>query len=168
MPGPDSITARPTGDPSPQPKGAGGRHSAIPDVTVSIVNTSNRRLLLECLRSLSEDPARRASVEIVVLDNASEDGSAEAVAEAFPDVRVMRRDRRDGFGANHNAITRATRSRYVYILNEDTISEPGSLDRIVAYLDAHTQVAAVGPRIVDGEGRQQASAWRLWSVPVAL
>ena len=77
------------------------------DVAVSIVNHGNRELLLACLASLADDPGRRASTEVVVLDNASEDGSVEAVRERFPDVRVLAQPFRAGFGANHNAVIRA-------------------------------------------------------------
>jgi len=127
----------------------------LTDLSVSIVNTNSRELLLACLESL-----RGTNAELVVLDNASEDGSAEAVRERFPDVRVIAQDFRAGFGANHNTVIRATDSRYVYVLNEDTTAGDWALDRIVGYLDAHSRVAALGPRLVYPDGRQQDSAWR--------
>jgi len=127
----------------------------LSDVSVSIVNTSSRELLLACLGSLA-----RADAEIVVLDNASEDGSAAAVRERFPDVRVIAQGFRAGFGANHNTVIRETSGRYVYVLNEDTSAEDWGLDRIVAYLDANPRVAALGPRLVYPGGRRQDSAWR--------
>jgi GT2 family glycosyltransferase len=130
------------------------------DVSVSIVNHVNRDLLLACLASLADDPGRRASVEVVVLDNASGDGSVEAVQERFPDVRVIAQPFRGGFGANHNAIIRATDSRHVLVLNEDTVVEPGTIDRLVDELDAHPRAGAVAPRIVFPDGRRQPSAWR--------
>jgi N-acetylglucosaminyl-diphospho-decaprenol L-rhamnosyltransferase len=133
---------------------------ATPDVSVSIVNTSSRDLLLSCLESLEREASTSVSVEVVVLDNASDDGSAGAVRERFPSVRLIDQPFRAGFGANHNAVIRATRGRYVYVLNEDTVSEPGSFDRMVAYMDAHLRVAALGPRIVYPDGRHQPSAWR--------
>ena len=125
------------------------------DLSVSIVNTNSRELLLACLETL-----RTADGEIVVLDNASEDGSVDAVRERFPDVRVIAQEFRAGFGANHNTVIRATSGRYVYVLNEDTTADDWAFDRIVAYLDAHPRVAALGPRLVYPEGRLQASAWR--------
>jgi GT2 family glycosyltransferase len=127
----------------------------LTDVSVSIVNTNSRELLLACLESLAGVDA-----EIVVLDNASEDGSAQAVRQRFPEVRVIAQDFRAGFGANHNTVIRGTSGRYVYVLNEDTTSDDWGLDQIVGYLDAHPRVAALGPRLVYPEGRQQASAWR--------
>jgi len=95
-----------------------------------------------------------------VLDNASEDGSADAVRERFPEVHVLAQERRAGFGANHNTVIRATEGRYVYVLNEDTTAGDWAFERIVAYLDAHPRVAALGPRLVYPDGRLQDSAWR--------
>jgi N-acetylglucosaminyl-diphospho-decaprenol L-rhamnosyltransferase len=127
----------------------------LTDLSVSIVNTNSRELLLECLETVPRDAA-----EIVVLDNASEDGSAEAVRERFPDVRVIAQEFRAGFGANHNTVIRATEGRYVYVLNEDTTSDDWAFARIVGYLDANPRVAALGPRLVYPNGRLQDSAWR--------
>jgi N-acetylglucosaminyl-diphospho-decaprenol L-rhamnosyltransferase len=127
----------------------------LTDLSVSIVNTNSRELLLACLETLP-----RGRAEVVVLDNASEDGSADAVRERFPDVRVIAQTHRAGFGANHNTVIRATEGRYVYVLNEDTTAEDWAFDRLVAYLDAHPRVAAVGPRLVYPDGSLQDSAWR--------
>ena len=125
------------------------------DLSVSIVNTNSRELLLACLETL-----RGTDAEIVVLDNASEDGSVDAVRERFPDVRVLAQDFRAGFGANHNTVIRSTAGRYVYVLNEDTTAGDWAFERIVEYLDAHPHVAALGPRLVYPDGRLQDSAWR--------
>jgi GT2 family glycosyltransferase len=143
------------------------------DVVISIVNTNGRDYLLECLESLSSlrrADRRRvgADAEIVVLDNASEDGSVEAVRERFPDVRVIAQPFRAGFGANHNAVIRGTSSRYLFLLNEDTQVPPGTIDHLVAYMDAHPKVAVAGPLIRGFDGRQQGSAWRLMTIPVQL
>jgi GT2 family glycosyltransferase len=134
----------------------------VPDVSISLVNTNSRDLLLACLESL-----RGADAEIVVLDNASEDGSAAAVRERFPEVRVIEQRHRAGFGANHNTVIRATAGRYVFVLNEDTTSEDWGFERMVAHLDANPRVAALGPRLVYPDGRPQASAWRFPSPATA-
>jgi N-acetylglucosaminyl-diphospho-decaprenol L-rhamnosyltransferase len=126
----------------------------LTDLSVSIVNTNSRELLLGCLETLPQ------GADIVVLDNASEDGSADAVRERFPDVRVIAQTFRAGFGANHNTVIRATDGRYVYVLNEDTTAGDWAFDRIVAYLDANPGVAALGPRLTYPDGRLQDSAWR--------
>ena len=149
----------------------------MPDVSISLVNTNSRELLLACLDSLhgaggacsagrasaalpATLPAQSVDAEIVVLDNASEDGSAAAARERYPDVRLIEQRHRAGFGANHNTVIRATTGRYVFILNEDTTSEDWGFERMVAHLDANPRVAALGPRLVYPDGRVQSSAWR--------
>ena len=134
----------------------------MPDVSISLVNTSSRELLLAC-----HDSLRGVDAEIVVLDNASEDGSAAAVRDRFPDVRVIEQRHRAGFGANHNAVIRATSGRYVFVLNEDTTSDDWGLERMVAHLDANPRVAVLAPRLVYPDGRPQASAWRFPSPAAA-
>jgi N-acetylglucosaminyl-diphospho-decaprenol L-rhamnosyltransferase len=127
----------------------------VPDVSISIVNTNSRELLLACLESLSGSNA-----EVVVLDNASEDGSAQAVRERFPNVRLIAQRHRAGFAANHNTVIRTTSGRYVYVLNEDTTATDWQLHRLAGYLDAHPRVAALGPSVVYPDGSPQDSAWR--------
>jgi GT2 family glycosyltransferase len=134
----------------------------LTDFTISIVNTNSKDLLLTCLGSLQNEDA-----EIVVLDNASEDGSVDAVGERFPNLRVIAQAYRAGFAANHNTIIRETSGRFVYVLNEDTTSDDWGLDRITRHFDANPRVAAIGPRLVYPNGCHQDSAWRFPSPAVA-
>jgi len=133
--------------------------SAEPDISISLVNTNNRELLLDCLRSL-DAAARSVELQVIVVDNASEDGSADAVEAAFPGVEVVRRDLRHGFGANHNEAIRRSRGRYVLILNEDTVLSGGMLDALCSFMDQNPGIGAVGPRIFYPDGSVQASAFR--------
>jgi N-acetylglucosaminyl-diphospho-decaprenol L-rhamnosyltransferase len=135
----------------------------VPDVAVSLVNHNSRELLLACLESLESVDA-----EIVVLDNASEDGSVAAVRERFPTVRVIAQKFRAGFGANHNTVIRATTAPYVYVLNPDTKADDWSLERLASFMGANPRVAALGPSLVYPDGRHQPSAWRFPSPAVAL
>ena len=138
------------------------------DVSVSIVNTNNRELLLSCLESLHASMTPETAVEIVVLDNASEDRSAEVVRERFPGVRLIAQELRAGFGANHNTVIRATNGRFVYVLNEDTTSEDWAFARLVEEMDAHPGTAALGPRLIYPDGRHQRSAWRFPTPSVSV
>jgi N-acetylglucosaminyl-diphospho-decaprenol L-rhamnosyltransferase len=140
----------------------------LTDITVSIVNTNGRELLLACLESLRRSVTNDVDVEIVVLDNASEDGSAAAVRERFPEVRVIAQPFRAGFPANHNTVIRSTSGRYVFVLNEDTSSEDWGLARLVSEMDAHPTIAALGPKLVYPDGRRQPSAWRFPTPAVSL
>ncbi len=130
-----------------------------PDVSVSLVNTGNRELLLACLASLA-DAARETTLQTIVVDNASTDGSAAAVREAFPDVEVVERTERHGFGANHNVAISRSRGRYVLILNEDTVLHEGMLDRMCRFMDQNLEVGACGPNILYPDGAVQPSAFR--------
>jgi len=143
--------------------------SAIADLVVAIVNHSNRDDTLACLASLEADRERGVSVRVVVLDNASDDGSVDAIRAAHPGVEVIAQEVRRGFGANQNAIIQATSSRYVLALNNDTLVEHGALDTLVRYLDEHPGVGAAGPRVVGPDGEAQLSAWTfptVWNAAV--
>src|SRR2546429_4990849 len=115
------------------------------DVTVSIVHASRPDLTVECLESLCADLGRRSSLEVVVLDNAAEDGLATCVRERYSDVQVISQPWRAGFSANQNMIIRSTKSRYVFVLNPDTRVPAGTIDGLVKYLDTHPEVAVAGP-----------------------
>jgi N-acetylglucosaminyl-diphospho-decaprenol L-rhamnosyltransferase len=132
--------------------------SDVPDISVSLVNTNNRELLLGCLASLPA-AAGTATLETIVVDNASTDGSADAVRDAYGDVEVVACRNRRGFAANHNDAIRRANGRHVLILNEDTVLHERSLERLCAFLDQNPAVAAVGPRILYPGGRVQASAF---------
>lgn len=133
------------------------------DVTVSIVAHSNRDRLLRSIEALTGVRRPRARIEIVVLDNASTDGTVEALRREHPDVRVIAQQHRDGFAANQNRAIATAQGRYVLLLNDDAVVAPGAVDALVAHLDAHPRTAAVGPRIVSPAGTIQQTAWRFAS-----
>jgi hypothetical protein len=140
----------------------------VMDLSVSIVNANSREALLACLESMYRGMSEDVDVEIVVLDNASDDGSAGVVRRLFPQVRVIEQKLRAGFGANQNTAIRATSGRYVYLVNPDTSSDDWGFARLVAELDRHPRVAALGPRLVYPDGEQQESAWRFPTPRVSL
>ncbi|HUZ83378.1 MAG TPA: glycosyltransferase family 2 protein [Gaiellales bacterium] len=127
------------------------------DVTVSIVCGGDTAPLLDCLASLPA-AAGGCSSEVVVVDNASQHSLGD-VAERHPEVRIVRSERRLGFGANHNAATADARGRHLFVLNDDTLLHPGCIDRLVRFLDQNPALAVAGPRIYHGDGRQQPSAF---------
>ena len=140
---------------------------APPDVTVSIVSHSSRETLLTLLRSLEPELHGTLDVEVVVLDNASEDGSAAAARDECPWARVLEQPFRAGFGANHNRVIGETRGRHVLLLSHDAEVEPGSLARLVEYADANPRVGALAPRLRYPDGRSQPNAWRFPTPAVA-
>jgi hypothetical protein len=127
-------------------------------VTLSIVIVSyNARADLEnCLRSLSANPPALPH-DITVVDNASTDGSVEAVRSGWPSVRVIERPANEGFARANNVGIRATRGELVLLLNSDTLVPAGALDALVRTLRAHPDAAVAGPRLVDAHGRPELS-----------
>ncbi len=132
-------------------------NTVMPDTLAIVIVSYNARADLEvCLRSLSDAPPA-VPHQIVVVDNASTDGSAAAVRAGWPGVAVIEQRENAGFAAGNNAGIRATASELILLLNSDTIVPPGAIDRLVARLEAHPRAAVAGPRLVDANGRVELS-----------
>jgi N-acetylglucosaminyl-diphospho-decaprenol L-rhamnosyltransferase len=138
------------------------------DLAVSIVSYRTPDLLASCLTAVEQQRAD-LDLDVTVVDNASGDGSADLVAERFGWVQLVRNARNVGFGAAHNQTLRqaATRARHLLVLNADASPSPGSLRRLVDFLDAHPDVGLVGPRLRYPNGRTQPSRRRFPS-PLTL
>jgi hypothetical protein len=120
-----------------------------------IVSYNSRDLLRACLTSIESEPYN----QVVVIDNASSDGSEEMVRQDFPWVRAIKRDKNEGYGAAANAAAASCSSEYVLILNCDTSLQPGTLQALADYLDQHPRAAIVGPALVNPDGTRQASCF---------
>ena len=112
--------------------------------------------VLACLASVHAHPPDRAW-DMVVVDNKSEDGTPDAVATHWPDVRLERLPENIGFAAASNVGVRATSSPLVLLLNSDTLVTGGQLEALCAALESEPGAAAAGPRLVDAEGRHELS-----------
>jgi GT2 family glycosyltransferase len=132
------------------------------DLAIVIVSYNTRSDLENCLQSLHDHPPR-ASHEIIVVDNASRDGSVEAVRSRWPDVGVIALDSNAGFARANNEGIRRTRSELVLLLNSDTLVPEGAIDRLIAGLRELPGASVVGPRIVDGQGNPELSFGRMIS-----
>ncbi|HID31031.1 MAG TPA: glycosyltransferase family 2 protein, partial [Desulfobacterales bacterium] len=116
------------------------------DLTISVTNTNRRDYLRECLQSLVADTSG-IDAEIIVVDNASTDGSAEMVAEEFPGVQVLRNEVKRGYATNHNRIFSIAQGKYILVHTEDVYVLSGALPTLVAFLDAHPRAGIVGPQV---------------------
>src|SRR4051794_9252951 len=125
------------------------------DLSIVIVSFNARGDLTRCIQSLIAHPPAIPH-EIIVVDNASTDGSADAAA-AFRSVSVVRSDTNVGFAAANNIGIRASRGRHLLLLNSDTIVPPGALERLLGRLQREPGVGIVGPRLVDAAGRAELS-----------
>ena len=129
------------------------------DLSIVIVSFNARADLDRCLASLHDAPPARAH-EIIVVDNASSDGSADA-ARRWPRVQVIDAGSNLGFAAGNNLGIRAGSGTNLLLLNSDTIVPPGAIDGLLAQFDRHPDVAVAGPRLVDAEGRAELSFGRM-------
>lgn len=129
-----------------------------PDVTIVIVSWNTCDILRNCLRSVYES-AGRVDLEVVVVDNASKDGSAEMVEREFGRATlVANRDNR-GFAAANNQGILLAQGRYVLLLNSDTIVLDGAIEKTVAFADAHPDAAVVGCKVLNPDRTLQASCF---------
>ena len=130
----------------------------MPELSLAIVIVSHnvRADLERCLHSLTAAPPARPT-SLVVVDNASTDGTLEMLARDWPGVQALSAGGNLGFARGNNLGIRATQSDLVLLLNPDTIAEPGQIDRLVAGLVAEPAAAAAGPRLVDADGRAELS-----------
>jgi N-acetylglucosaminyl-diphospho-decaprenol L-rhamnosyltransferase len=127
-----------------------------PTVSVCIANWNGRDVLRVCLSSLQR-AAREVPLEVIVVDNASTDGSAAMVECEFPEVVLIRNRENVGFARANNQAVRAARGRYLFFLNNDTVVPPGALQRLIDYADSHPDIGMIGPRLRDSAGLVQIS-----------
>jgi N-acetylglucosaminyl-diphospho-decaprenol L-rhamnosyltransferase len=132
------------------------------------VNTNGRDLLLACLGALERTHPDGVEHELLVLDNASTDGSAEAVRERYPHARLFALDRRTGKADNDSLLLREARGRYCLLLNEDAELREGATRALLDALDADPGAAAAGAQLLDPDGEPTPCAWRLPDIPWAL
>jgi len=127
-----------------------------PTLSIVIVNYNAKEHLEHCLESLTSSPPAIPH-EIVVVDNASTDGSVAAVRARWPRTRIIEQPANGGFAAGNNAGIRATDSALILLLNNDTIVPLGAVDHLVNRLLARPEAAVAGPRLVDSAGRVELS-----------
>ena len=135
------------------------------DISVVIVGWNAKHYLELCLESLAAAPPRR-SVETLVVDNASTDGSAEMIETRFPWVKLIKSGENLGFAKGNNLAIRQCQGRYIALVNPDVIVFPGCLDALADFLDQNPKVGNVGPRVFNPDMSQQSTCRRfptLWN-----
>lgn len=130
------------------------------DLSIVIVNWNVKELLRNCLHSLLDQPDPGLTIEIIVVDSASGDGSPQMVRQEFPQVRLIASPENLGYAGGNNAGAAAAQGRYLFLLNPDTVVRAGALAQLVGYMDAHPQTGALGPQLLWPDGRVQSSRRR--------
>lgn len=128
----------------------------MPEITVIIVSWNTRALLAECLRSIERTTAG-LTVETIVYDNGSTDGSVEMVREDFPLTRLVANRENLGFSRANNEAMAISRGRYLLLLNSDAMLTPGALVALLTVAEAQPRAGIVGARLVNPDGTFQAS-----------
>jgi N-acetylglucosaminyl-diphospho-decaprenol L-rhamnosyltransferase len=133
-----------------------------PTLSVVIVSWNVRELLRACLASLP------SHAEVIVVDNASADGSPEMVAAVFPRVRLITNAENLGFTRGNNQGLAGATGDYVLFLNPDTLVAPGAISSLIAYAELHPRIGVLGPQLRYGDGSLQSSRRRFPTLATAL
>lgn len=145
------------------------------DLSYCVVNTNGRAYLRACLDAIREQRAGALESELLVLDNASDDGSLAEIeawradaGERAGRMRVIAQQRRAGKAENDTALLREAEGELCLLLNEDTELLPGAVAALVGALRADPRAAAAGAKLLDPAGNEQPSAWRLPGLSTSL
>ncbi|HXU14337.1 MAG TPA: glycosyltransferase family 2 protein [Terriglobales bacterium] len=135
-------------------------------VLIGIVTHNHRRLIPACLDSIARRRDQHVKVEVVVVDNCSNDGSADLVRSSYPWVQLIRQSKRCSFAENNNLAFAAGSSQYFLMLNPDTELQPDSVSVLVDFMQARPACGVCGPKLVFPDGSLQFSCRRFptaWS-----
>jgi GT2 family glycosyltransferase len=144
----------------PKPVGDGTPGADIV-LTIIISCYNTRDLVADCLGSIGRSPPKEP-YEIILVDDASSDGTSEMVRSTFPEVRLLRSEMNRHYAHSNNWAFDHARGRYVLLLNNDTLVLPGALDAMIAFLREHPDAGAVGCKLLNEDGTIQ---WSVKSLP---
>jgi GT2 family glycosyltransferase len=125
------------------------------DISIVIVNYNTAGLLVECLNSIASKS--NLNMEVIVVDNASGDGSASLVTHDFPWVKLIANEHNLGFARANNQALQISQGRYVYFLNPDTVVQPGVFEAMTDFMSSHADIGLAGTRIMNPDGSLQSS-----------
>ncbi|MHC4416217.1 MAG: glycosyltransferase family 2 protein [Planctomycetota bacterium] len=129
------------------------------DLSIVIVSWNTRHVVRECLESVFANLGS-LSAEVIVIDNASSDGSAELIAGAFPQVRLVANHINRGFAAANNQGLRVAKGRYVLLLNPDTVVLPDALQRTLDHAESHPTAGIIGCQVWESPQSVQRTCFR--------
>ncbi|MDI6616054.1 MAG: glycosyltransferase family 2 protein [Syntrophaceae bacterium] len=126
------------------------------DITIVIVNWNTRDLLGDCLQSIYETVSD-VTFEVIVVDNASGDGSVAMVRDGFPAVRIIENTQNRGFSAANNQAFAVMRGRYALLLNSDTVLTEGAVHELFSFMEGNAKAAMAGGQLLNRDGSRQNS-----------
>ncbi len=141
--------------------------STPPVLSLCVVTYQAAPFLRECLESIRQfTPA--SSFEVIVVDNASSDGTLAMLEKEFPEVELVSNSANLGYAASMNKAMKVARGRYLVQLNPDTIVQKNSFDVLVTFMEQHPEVGICGPKVLNPDGTMQKSCRRGESTPLAV
>lgn len=132
------------------------------NVSLVIVNYNVREYLLDCLKSVYDHLS--LSCEVIVVDNASTDGSVDAIKSVYPQVILIENKENRGFPAANNQAFEIANGQYIFMLNPDAVLYDDTLDILWKFMEEHPDVAIIAPRLLNTDGSFQQSVWRFPTV----
>jgi len=132
-------------------------------ISAIIVSWNTREYLWNCLNSIRKTNMSCVK-EIIVVDNASKDGSPEMVMKEFPEVTLLRSEKNLGFARANNIAIQLAKGNILALVNSDVVVHPGCFEKLAAFLYQHDNVGLIGPRVLGGDGKLQRSCRRLPNV----
>jgi len=126
------------------------------DLSIVIVNWNTKKLLLDCLASVFET-IKNISMEVWLVDNASSDGSVEAVRKIYPSVHIIQNQKNLGFAAANNQAFKKMQGRYTLLLNTDTVLTEGAVETIYNFMEQHPDVGIACGQLLNQDGSKQNS-----------
>jgi len=126
------------------------------ELSIIIVNWNTRDLLIQCLDSIFRTVGG-LGLEVFVVDNGSTDGSARVVKKRFPEVEVIENRENVGFAEANNQALRLSKGKYLLLLNPDTQVKEKAIERLISFMETHSDVGAAGAQLLNGDGSKQNS-----------
>ncbi|MEZ6194185.1 MAG: glycosyltransferase family 2 protein [Planctomycetota bacterium] len=140
-----------------------------PDLSIVMLSWNTEELTCAALEALARGrEGSPLALEVIVIDNASADGSVEAVRTRFPWVRLYRNEENLGYARGVNQGLELATGRYLCLLGSDTEVRPGTFERMIGFLEEHEEVGGVAPRLVNPDGSPQRACMRFPDLRVAL
>lgn len=130
-------------------------------LSVVIVSFNTKELLKKCLESIKGSGLKASDYEVIVVDNASQDGSVEMVKEEFPEVKLIVNQENLGFAKANNQALKQVYGEYCLLLNSDTQVKPGALEKLVEFAEKHPEAGVIGARLLNPDGSIQPSVYHL-------
>ena len=147
--------------------------TSMPDISIVIISWNAKDFLLDCLESLKTN-LPDVSMEIIIVDNASTDGSPEAVEKKYPDIHLIRNDQNYGFANANNIGIKESKGRYICLINSDVKVLSECLTRLYDYIEKNPFIGIIGPRILNSDLSLQCtcrhfpSLWNIFCSTMAL